>query len=76
LERIELNTFVLSGLKSILIPSSVVVLGEDSFQFCASLESVLFESDSRLKRIEESMFRDSRISFQSVSREFANSKKK
>jgi hypothetical protein len=45
-----------SGLKSILIPSSVVVLGKSSFYECSSLESVTFESGSRLERIEESAF--------------------
>jgi hypothetical protein len=42
-----------------LIPSSVVVFGKESFQACESLESVTFESDSRLERIEESAFRQS-----------------
>jgi hypothetical protein len=43
-------------LKSIEIPSSVVVLGKWSFYECKSLESVTFESGSRLERIEESAF--------------------
>jgi hypothetical protein len=42
--------------RSIVIPSSVVVLGEWSFSWCKSLESVTFESGSRLERIEESAF--------------------
>jgi hypothetical protein len=37
-------------LKSILIPSSVVVLGPSSFSGCKSLESVTFESGSRFAR--------------------------
>jgi hypothetical protein len=45
-----------SGLQSIFIPSSVVVLGEGSFFLCESLESVTFESGSRLERIEERAF--------------------
>jgi hypothetical protein len=44
------------GLKSIVIPSSVDVLITDSFVSCKSLESVVFESGSRLERIEESAF--------------------
>jgi hypothetical protein len=59
LERIEESAFRESGLKSILIPSSVVVLGKASFRSCNSLESVTFESGSRLERIEESAFYDS-----------------
>jgi hypothetical protein len=39
-----------------LIPSSVVILGKSSFDQCKSLESVTFESGSRLERIEESAF--------------------
>jgi hypothetical protein len=59
LERIEERAFGESGLKSILIPSSVVVLDEWCFGSCASLESVTFESVSRLERIEERAFYDS-----------------
>jgi hypothetical protein len=39
-----------------VIPSSVVVLGELSFFDCQSLESVTFETESKLERIEESTF--------------------
>jgi hypothetical protein len=56
LERIEESAFKRSGLKSILIPSSVVVLGKESFCECESLASVTFESGSRLERIEECGF--------------------
>jgi hypothetical protein len=66
LERIEGGAFHDTGLESIVIPSSVVFLGEDSFSSCTSLESVTFESGSRLEKIDESMFRRSRVSFQSV----------
>jgi hypothetical protein len=59
LERIEEFAFSGSGLKSILIPSSVVVLGNSSFYECSSLESVTFESGSRLERIEECAFCES-----------------
>jgi hypothetical protein len=43
-------------LKSIEIPSSVVVLGKSSFRGCESLEPLTFESGSRLERIEDSAF--------------------
>jgi hypothetical protein len=59
LERIEESAFCGTGLKSILIPSSVVTLGKGSFCRCKSLESVTFENGSRLERIEESAFRQS-----------------
>jgi hypothetical protein len=38
-----------SKLKSIAIPSSVIAFGERSFYECESLESVTFESASRLE---------------------------
>jgi hypothetical protein len=71
LERIEESAFRSSGLKSILIPSSVVVLEKESFSWCESLESVTFETGSRLERIDRSAFEHSRISFDSVSQQFA-----
>jgi hypothetical protein len=61
LERIEGSAFSGSRLKSILIPSSVVVLGKESFSQCKSLESVTFERGSRLERIEERAFSVSRL---------------
>jgi hypothetical protein len=41
---------------SVVIPSSVVVIGKGSFCKCKSLESVVFVRGSRLERIEESAF--------------------
>jgi hypothetical protein len=76
LERIEESAFCLSGLKSILIPSSVVILGKWSFSVCKSLESVTFESGSRLERIEKSMFERSRVNFGLLSQELTRSKGK
>jgi hypothetical protein len=61
LERIEEYTFHGSGLRSILIPSSVVVLGGLSLRWCNILEFVRFENGSRLERIEESAFHESRL---------------
>jgi hypothetical protein len=46
---------------SVVIPSSVVVLGKWSFRRCKSLRSVIFESDSRLERIEQCAFSGSRL---------------
>jgi hypothetical protein len=42
--------------RSIVIPSSVGVLGNSSFYGCESLEPVRFENGSRLERIEERAF--------------------
>jgi hypothetical protein len=56
LERIDEFAFHGSGLKSIVIPSSVHILCKESFSQCLRLESVVFESNSRLERIEESSF--------------------
>jgi hypothetical protein len=55
LERIEEHAFEGSKLKSIVVPSSVVV-GKSAFKGCWSLEWVTFENGSRLKRIEESAY--------------------
>jgi hypothetical protein len=59
LKRIEECAFRWSGLKSIEIPFSLVVLGRRSFCECKSLESVTFESGSRLERIKEFAFSES-----------------
>jgi hypothetical protein len=59
LEEIWESAFHLSWLRSIVIPSSVVVLGKSSFYESWFLESVTFESGSRLERIEESAFEGS-----------------
>jgi hypothetical protein len=56
LEVIWDSGFRESGLQSIVVPSSVVVLSKDSFFDCKSLESVTFESGSRLERIEAFAF--------------------
>jgi hypothetical protein len=56
LERIEESAFSWTGLKSIEIPSSVVVLGKHCFERCESLETVAFERGSRLELINEFAF--------------------
>lgn len=43
-------------LKTIIIPKNVSKLGEGSFSYCSSLESVVFEEESKLNKIEESLF--------------------
>jgi hypothetical protein len=49
----------LMGVESIEIPCSVVILVFETFGWCKSLESVTFESGSRLKRIENCPFDES-----------------
>jgi hypothetical protein len=56
LNRMEESAFASSGLKSIIIPSSVEILCKSCFASCESLESVLFENDSKLQRIGEAAF--------------------
>jgi hypothetical protein len=56
LERIDREAFSSCGLKSIVIPSSVVVVGKHSFFLCKPLTSVAFESGSRLELIDECAF--------------------
>jgi hypothetical protein len=63
-----------SGLKSIEIPSSVVILGKESFSHCGSLETVTFETGSRLGWINKSMFGETRVDFVLLSRQLARSK--
>jgi hypothetical protein len=58
-EVIGASAFDGSRLKSIVIPSSVVVLGKMSFYRCWSLEWVTFESGSRLERIKHTAFQGS-----------------
>jgi hypothetical protein len=71
MERIDEHTFHRSGLRSIVIPSSVVVLCEGSFESCKSLKSMKFETGSRLERIERSAFRRSGSTLRSVSKSLA-----
>jgi hypothetical protein len=47
---------LLSGLKSVVIPSSVEVLCRSDITKCSFVESVIFETGSKLRRIEESTF--------------------
>jgi hypothetical protein len=56
LERIEQEAFERSGLESIVIPSSVVVLGGGAFSQCMSHQSVEFERGCRLELIDEFAF--------------------
>jgi hypothetical protein len=56
LQRIEEYAFSSSGLKSIIIPSSVEHLCKSCFSCCNSLSSISFETGSNLQRIEESDF--------------------
>jgi hypothetical protein len=61
LSMITSDAFRGSGLTSILIPSSVVLLGSGSFAECTSLQSVVFESGSRLSRIDNGAFYESKL---------------
>jgi hypothetical protein len=62
--RIESDAFANSSLQSIVIPSSVEILGSSCFGECESLSSISFESNSRLIRIESNAF--SKSSLQSI----------
>jgi hypothetical protein len=59
LEKIAESGFRESQLKSIVIPSSVLILGESSFRACDWLRSVVFEHGSRLERIGKWAFKES-----------------
>jgi hypothetical protein len=58
-ERVFYETGLTSNVKPILIPRSAVLLGRESFSHCGSLDSVAFESGSRLERIDEKAFSES-----------------
>jgi hypothetical protein len=62
LEQIDESAFRWTGLKSIDIPASVIILDKECFNGCWGLESVTFESDSRLEWIDESVFHQCRAS--------------
>jgi hypothetical protein len=51
------SAFSEAGSKSIVIPSSLVHLGQLSFWNCKSLNTVVYGNDCSLERIEESTFR-------------------
>jgi hypothetical protein len=48
-------------LVEVVIPASVEVLGEGAFSECKSLSSIIFESGSRLSKVEKWAFRDSEL---------------
>jgi hypothetical protein len=57
----EWNPFSYSSLQSIVIPSSVEILGSLCFLRCKLLSSISFESNSRLMRVESEVFSPSAI---------------
>jgi hypothetical protein len=61
LTHIESSAFYKSSLQSIMIPSSVKILGSSCFSCCQSLSSMTFESNSHLTRIESEAFSDSSL---------------
>jgi hypothetical protein len=52
----EKNAFRYSGLRSIRIPKTVEIFGEQCFFCCENLTEVLFEIGSNLKKIEKHAF--------------------
>jgi hypothetical protein len=58
------SAFSYSSLESIVIPSTVQILGSFCFSYCKSLSSIIVESNSRLTRIES--FAVSKSSLQSI----------
>jgi hypothetical protein len=61
LTRIESHAFLYSSLQSVLIPSTVQIIGSSCFSSCKSLSSISFESNSRLARIESKAFCESSL---------------
>ena len=45
-----------SDIEKVFIPNTVKKLGEEAFAMCACLSEIVFESDSRLERIEAGCF--------------------
>jgi hypothetical protein len=56
LQRIEESAFAGTGLKSIVLPASVQILGRSCFRGVRSLVTIRFECESKLVRIEELAF--------------------
>jgi hypothetical protein len=69
----SMSAFYWSELRLIGIPSSAVPLGNGSFSVCESLESVTFESGSRLERIDRSAFSHIRVNLRLVTDSLAES---
>jgi hypothetical protein len=61
LTKIERVTFAQSGLKSIIIPDNVTEIGDQAFDKCVSLNSVVLGKDSRLEIMGKSVFRNTSI---------------
>jgi hypothetical protein len=61
LKQIDESAFAFSGLKSIVIPRSVEVLGKHCFSWCKSLIEVIFEDEGNLERSCESAFGHSAV---------------
>jgi hypothetical protein len=62
LSRIERSTFRETGLREIVIPASVEVLGEECFLGCTLLQSITFEQGSRLREVGRSAFSEVPVS--------------
>jgi hypothetical protein len=62
LVRIEKSAFTGSGLKCIVIPSSVEFFGDECFSECKHLQSMTFDANSRLRHIGRKIFFGSAIS--------------
>jgi hypothetical protein len=56
LQQIEEFAFYASGLRTIVIPSSVAHLYKSCFSHCLSLASISFETRSNLEQIESGAF--------------------
>jgi hypothetical protein len=63
-QEINERSFRNSGLRTVVIPASVRVLGEACFQSCQALDCVTFKTESMLERIEKESFHQT--SLQSV----------
>jgi hypothetical protein len=62
LTRIEERAFSESGFPAIIIPSSGEMIGRGCFCGCVRLQSVTFESRSRLRKFSEDAFERASVS--------------
>jgi hypothetical protein len=63
LREIGTKAFCFCGsLRTFIIPSSVEIVGDGCFEDCFELEKIVFEANSKLKRIGENAFSHCRIS--------------
>ena len=61
LQTIGPGSFRESGIKAITIPSNVMIIGSYAFAGCEGLVKIEFEQGSKLERLDEKCFRETKM---------------